>query len=562
MVVKRSILKNGVKMTQQSGDKRNLYLILFMVFLVVVVLSSPVFAPDYNNINPDDETKYIESGRLLLLGQFRDISWGPLLAFLYAPLYLVTKSSPHWSFWSLALGRVILFGLLWLGVFNLALRLSKLVHLWIFVGLMLITMASVHILQNPSDALFAALSAFALERFIAFWETKQTKYIAFTSLFLGLATLTRNDGIPAFVIFLAIALISGLRWKVRVRSLVGSIILPFVLVVGTYYLLHGLRSNNYGVGTLSRTYFAFEQGQWVVSGSGWNTAVQETRQLFGTPQENNHNVLIAIARNPLAFAIRIKSMLRLIPQLVLRGYGHRTFGVLLVLSLVGLVGLIRQKRYFLALLLILWPAYLLSYFFTFFREGYLLLPYSVVIVAAAFGIDYLFCKQRDWKGKVLWILGLLVSSIFFAVIGFIWGLVSVAFLCGGILIEWLLERYAGNSVNTTALSLMVVLGLGLMIKEPYPFPSFSHISQRSQVRAIVFLEGNLPPDSNLLTATPLPAVAARMMNIRPESIPGTVRSPEELYNWLRDHKVEAIFVDSLLKSDEVLWDLISNSIGT
>ena len=554
-------MRKRLNFIMQFNNKRNLFLILFLVFLVVLVLSLPAFAPNYYGINPDDETKYIESGRLLLQGQLREISWGPFLAILYAALYLITKSSPYWFFWSLTLGRVVLFGLLWLSIFRLAFRLSDLIHPGIIFGLMLLSVASTEILQNPSDALFATLYAFALENMIAFGQTKKTKYIRYTSLLLGLAALTRNDGIPAFMIFLIVALISGLRWKVKTTTLIASILLPYFLVLGSYFMIGGIVTGKYSLGTTQRLYQAFEQGQTIVTGSSFNNATQETRQLFGTPEENKTNVLLAISRNPSAFVIRIKADLRAIPRLLQIGYGHNV-ATLLILSLIGFIGMIRRKHYYFACLLLSWPAFLFSYFLGFFQPVYLLQAYSVVIVTAAFGIDYLFCKQRNLKGKLFWISGISLCIITFAIARFTYGVVGVTLIAVGFLIEWLLEQYAGKSINPAAFSLMALLGLGLMIKEPYPFPTFNNISQSPQVQAIVFLEKTLPLNTNVLTGTQLPAVAAGMTSIDPYDIPGTITSQNELFSWLHQNNVKAIFVDGALESHSDLWNLIDNSIGT
>lgn len=56
-------------------DKNKL---IFLITLTInLLLVAPRLMPTFSTINPDDEAKYIESGRLLLAGGPRDLAWGP-----------------------------------------------------------------------------------------------------------------------------------------------------------------------------------------------------------------------------------------------------------------------------------------------------------------------------------------------------------------------------------------------------------------------------------------------------------------------------------------------------
>jgi len=47
-----------------------------LVLATQTLLVSPDLMPAYSEINPFDETMYIESGRLLLAGELRELAWG------------------------------------------------------------------------------------------------------------------------------------------------------------------------------------------------------------------------------------------------------------------------------------------------------------------------------------------------------------------------------------------------------------------------------------------------------------------------------------------------------
>src|SRR3989304_10604590 len=69
---------------------------VLLVLAVQTLLASPDLTPAYAEINAFDEAKYIESGRLLLEGELRELTWGPLVALAYAPFHLVFGNLPDW----------------------------------------------------------------------------------------------------------------------------------------------------------------------------------------------------------------------------------------------------------------------------------------------------------------------------------------------------------------------------------------------------------------------------------------------------------------------------------
>ena len=64
-------------------------LAILVIFFINLLLVSPKFMPGFSEINPFDEAKYVESGRLLRKGEIRSLAWGPLVALFYAPVHLL-----------------------------------------------------------------------------------------------------------------------------------------------------------------------------------------------------------------------------------------------------------------------------------------------------------------------------------------------------------------------------------------------------------------------------------------------------------------------------------------
>src|SRR4051812_31327988 len=89
-------------------------LIIVVLFFVNIAMVYPVFFPSLNQINPWDEAVYIERGRALAGGVLPPFSENPAVAVLYAVTYFPFMNSPQWLVQTDALGRFVLFVLLWI----------------------------------------------------------------------------------------------------------------------------------------------------------------------------------------------------------------------------------------------------------------------------------------------------------------------------------------------------------------------------------------------------------------------------------------------------------------
>ena len=174
--------------------ENRLVLIFLGLFLLNLLLVSPDFNSQYWRINHFDEAKYIDSGRSLVNGEFRGLEWGPALSFLYGIIYLFVKHSEYWFFYSLIIGRVFIFTLLWLSVIRLARNAGGTAVMLLVAGLFLATKMGTSILSNSSDSLFAAMSAFALSNILNYRKIKNPTSLVLAGVFIGISIMARNDG--------------------------------------------------------------------------------------------------------------------------------------------------------------------------------------------------------------------------------------------------------------------------------------------------------------------------------------------------------------------------------
>jgi hypothetical protein len=535
---------------------------LILAFLFSLLLVSPVFLPAYHDINPDDEAKYIASGGELLRGQWRDLAWGPLLAFIYAPATWLTQHLPYGFFAAAGLGHLCLFALLWWSALALARRFEPWVNPVVMAGLLAVFAGTTLILGNSSFAGFAVCSALALVQVVAYAQAGQVRHLWRASLWIGLGTLVRNDGLLLFASFLL--LVGGWRlrawrqaWGQHGRHILAAL-LPFVLVVMGYQVISTWPNVTFEIGTMRRTYLAFEQGQWVMAGNiSWDEVVDETRRLYGTPEENGYNVFTAIARHPQTYAARLKVVLTGLPDLVLASYGKRMAAALLLLALVGVWALIRRRAFGLLAILAVWPLHLLAYFLTFFQAGYLLMPFFMVLLLAALGIGYVLQEAISARARLIG-SGVLLAALLYTLADNKMALLAgVAMLTGCLGLGWFFRTVYPPQVAAVAAGMLLLAG-GLVLREPYPFPDFAAWGSLPEEKSIAYLQHNFSPGSRLAGCKPLPALAARL---QPVSLPAD-DAAFDYDAWLDDENLAAIYVDACARQQSpALLDWITRQTG-
>src|SRR5215475_13784182 len=210
--------------------------ILFLFLNLLFVF--PVFIPNLSDIGGFDEAGYIESGRQLIQGRWPPYGQSPLASFLYALTYLPVQASPYWLIHSCAIGRFVLFVLLWLSAYLVAKQLSRISPPQLMLGLLLVSPVLASLVTNGSHALFAAMSALAFYQFLRFHHTENLKHLLASSGFVGLAALSRaGEGLILFFT-LTVAAVLLARASKRSMNLLATCILPFSIIIGIYVTLH------------------------------------------------------------------------------------------------------------------------------------------------------------------------------------------------------------------------------------------------------------------------------------------------------------------------------------
>ena len=111
-----------------ASNGRREALFILLVLAINLILVGPDLMPAFCDINAYDEAKYIESGSYLTKFELRNLSWGPLVAFVYAPLHLIFRHLPDWFLIEAWVGRFLLFASLWLSTYYLATKLKEHTH--------------------------------------------------------------------------------------------------------------------------------------------------------------------------------------------------------------------------------------------------------------------------------------------------------------------------------------------------------------------------------------------------------------------------------------------------
>lgn len=537
--------------------------IAFIIFIAQGLFLLYRIFPSIRDINLWDEADYINAGRLFAQGNLTNIEWNPFVSIVYALAYQLFKNSPYWLIQSAAFGRIIIFILLWWGSFLLAKRLQRYFHPLIMVGILFSTNVFADIFDNSSDALFAAMSGLALWQLLSYYEERRVKQLAWTSFFLGLAALTRNDGIVVFVIFLAVSALFTTKSEHKIKHLLASTLPFFALILG-YLLIYYLVVGHLIVGTRERTYVAFQQGHLQVYQrddscqlSITRCAVLEAQQLYGTPQENNFSVFMAIQRNPQAFWERVKHTGERLPQMIYLAYGKRQGYAFFLLALLGMYGLIRGKHFGILAILLSWPIYLSVYFVTFFRTGYLQTPYFILFILTAIGVHTLLSSFKNHR------LTLVVTTILLGVtaVGLVRGLNYLYFNSIVLLlvvgVNWVLQYHQVGTYSITAVPFLIA---GLIFQQYNP-PQVTIWGQLPEEKAIVLMQEKLPENTFVATGAPGIPHAAKMKYYNLADIDSDIDSSQALYEFFIANHIKAIYIDKISLQNKKAWQLITPLIG-
>lgn len=547
--------------------KREFWLAL-LAFGATLFLVFNFFLPTLRDINVWDESVYVNTGRSLIEGQLPSFARNPLIGLLYGLTYLPFAHSPFWLVQSVSLGRIILFAMMWSSSYLIAVQFAKWFPPLAITGFLLIFPVLLEILLNPSDALFAAISGFALWQLLCFYNTRRTKHLAWTSFFIGLSSFARNDGLVLFGIFVLLTIvIVGFKhwnWKWPV-----AVFAPFIALLLGYLLLYGSITGDFSFGTQERAYTAFQQGQSIdyhrdpsCNQKPLKCAVLQAQKLYGSAEENNYSVFNAIRRNPQAYVSRLTKQIAALPNLVYSMLGLRTAILLFILFARGAWELIRKKQWTLIAILLLWPAYLGVYFLTFFRIGYLRQPYYILYIGAAIGAAAFITDAFTRKGALIWTALLSVATLIAAAMDVRALYFTTVLLLAVLGLTVFLSRRAYQTATLTT-GLVLLLCAGLILRPTLDPPHGRDLAAGAEEQALLAIDKELPQSSLVAAGAPGWVWAARMDFYDMNDDQFTqLKSGGEVYQLLKDAGVKAVYVDSSLSNaNEYIWKLMEPDLN-
>ena len=544
-------MKNTTTSKKTDGVDASLSLkFVIPIFFLNLVLQMAHFFPDLRKINIWDEAAYIHSGyRLLTTGQLPDLVGSPLSSVLYAGAMMPVFNSPDFFVLSDALVRILLFTLIFFSAYCVAREMKPYANPWVMIAFVFIVPIAASMYLFPSDALFAGFSGLAFSQMLAFYRNGERRHLWWASGLMGLGALVRAEGLLLVGVMTIITLTISLRQRRWGRDLV-AVLLPFLVLVGGYIVAHGLATGNYDTGLSGRTFNNFESGHEVIySQTGMFTptisARLESRDAFGTPEENKNSVFRAISRNPAVYFTRLKHVLPVFWDFAVKAYGNKFLLIFIWLSLRGLIWLIHKRHLSLALMGVLWFVPLgVGFLNTFFREGYFLMPYFVVFAFSSIGLTAII-HNFDQKTEqislgvasllVLMVAGLLQNtSMVYRSALFIFGM---GFL-------WLTRRWIDDRAAWRTQSFWILLVIGLIMRGSYPSPELPHYGRSDLEKSVYYLQDTLPAGSHVLAGAPANIWAARMtyFGINSYDIPN-FRDAAEFLEWVQVQDIDAIYVD-------------------
>ena len=527
--------------------------------------------PTFAQIHPHDDTTYIRSGHWLVdHGVLREIAWGPLLSLLHGLVYALVQESPNWFVWTAAGGRLATYGLFCMGIYLCARTFVPNANPWAIVvlGLTWPIAASFFVVWNSSDCLFMALSALALSRMLAYVGDRSLRHLAWGSTLVGGAALTRPDGLVLLLSFAILAYATYARaagaWYMPLgwpRPLIAAVA-PAILLVGGYLTLYGLATGSWEMGTMSRTYVAFEQGHGVIfrerySGSG-NIMVagyEDVRALFGTRADNDHSVFRAVARNPIAFLQRVARSVGQFPTKVSWAFGGPLAAILLFLAMRGIVSIWHTGPRWTLAVLVGWHVHMLSYFVTFWRPGYLRFAFAGLALLAGAGAVAIARHWDDHRERV--VVGMVVAGLAAWMLwddgGNMWRNANartsdmmVVLLLGMCLFVLTLAPSRWRRTDGKLLSLLVGVGMTSAVAAAAGLSPIDHlplrIGESPQEKAVSVAATTTPPGTRIAArGGKLQAAARRVPYALPYSLL-TASSPEAWDEWQARTAVGAIYL--------------------
>jgi len=520
--------------------KSNEIILVILLFLFNLVLVYSKLMPEFSEINPHDGAKYIESGRMLLIWGPRQLSWGPIVALIYAPVHFLVGQSPDWFMIEAWAGNFIMFSLIWFSFYYLSRQVRHLVSPYIMIALMIVLSTFFPILKNPSDAVFLFLTAFALSFLIKFIYSKDNKYLWVASVFVGLGVLARVETI----LLVATLLIFGLMIARKKYPVIQTLIACTVPTTGLLVIFIAINMLVFGhpnLGIAEKSYDSLQWNQAALTGGDLTQAYAESDQLFGTKEENQGSVISAILKNPGAIVARVWANLKNLPEAYLKIFGRVQGFLLLFFCAWGLNELLKQKETLLWILLLAWPLHALIVLIFLFDHFIPQVSYLFYLLAAI-GIYSFYGKGNSLVHKAV-LLFLSLGAVTVCILDDRPKLLMALTLFS---LSLIIDLVIGTKVVLNnflrIIPLILLLIIALAFGEPFNYVN-KQIGVSQTEFAVKFLATALPKQSNVLTFVPITAVAAQM-NYYDLRIAATFDgSLEEFTDFIQNNQIDAIYLD-------------------
>lgn len=541
--------KKNLSFLMSNPDRKYEGLIVVLTFILNCFFVLSYLTPEFSIINPNDGAKYIESGRQLLIWGLRDLSWGPLVAFVYAPIYLFVGNSFNWFMLSAWIGNIILFGLMWFSCLLLVNEFKNYVSRHVLLAVLFLSGVFITTLGNQADALFVAMSCFALTKLLQYYRTGEIAKIIWASIFLGLGVLSRVESILLLIPLIVFSIIFRDN-KNNILKLLISCVLPVLLILSVFVIASYMKVGNANLGLGSKSFdsLTHTMNMVFVKGSKNQSAYLRGEPIFGDIEQHQNSVLRAIFINPVAIIERIIVNISNFPKMFKDYFGSDQSLYVFFFSVYGIYSMIKNKDKR-AWLLFIWPLHsLVSLVFLpihiFPQTCYLF------VLLSGFGITRFLSKDTPLKEKFILLcfngIILVFSTIFQLKLAFATNLLLVAVL----LIEIFVSLNEKRLLAYQYLPAILLLIGGVLFGNSYVFPN-SRLGKTDDEKAVHFMMKNFPKQANVISYFPKPVIAAKLNS---RGFPDNVENTEEFVSQLCQNDVYAIYVDESLPFDSDLID--------
>jgi hypothetical protein len=378
-----------------------------------------------------------------------------------------------------------------------------------------------------------------------------------------LAVLARVEGLILIGLFAILGLALGFR-NHSIRKVLVFSLLPSLGIFAGFILISRVSTGSfdYTIGSIgSKAYDSFEWNQSILTEGDLEEGFRDVEEEFGSRSQNEGSVFRAILNNPLNFGQRILANAKTIPDYFLSMFGKKLGPILLLFAALGVYALIRRGSMTILAIVLVWS--LQSTISLAFLARHLVPQICYIpLVFGSIGMTYAFNAEASGAERTGYTLIALLLSLYG------WIDDKFAFMTAGIILTsiFFVVNLFWKQIQVTrypaAIPLLFLLGGGLILRGPYPFPNYPALGVSAEEKAIHYLQKNFPAGSTLAGPVPKFAIAARMNDFPLSQIPD-LGSSQELYQWLSDSRVYTVYAPSgYLNSTPSLKVLLDEGVGS